>query len=101
MYTFTADGEEKLLSLHVTDKKELYHLYWDYKDFRLVEKQPFPMLMDIRLVANNKQAGKAVLSVNRIEPDVPVKLDFSIPSKYKQITLAQVIKSLSDNKKEQ
>ena len=100
LYTFMADGEEKLLSLHVTDKNEQYNLYWDYKDFRLVEKQVFPMLMDVRVVANNKQTGKLVLSFGRIEPNVPVKLDFSIPAKYKRITFAQIIKGLSDSKKE-
>ena len=100
LYTFVADGEEKLLSLHVTDKDERYNLYWDYKDFRLVEKQPFPMLMDIRIVAENKQVGKMALTFGRIEPDVPVNLEFSIPSKYKQITFAQVIKGLSSSKKE-
>lgn len=100
LYTFIADGEEKLLSLHVTDKNEQYNLYWDYKDFRFVEKQPFPMLMDVRIVADNKQAGKVVLAFGRIDPDVPVKLDFSIPAKYKRITFAEVLKGLSNSKKE-
>ncbi len=29
---------------------------------------------------------------------LPVKMDFSIPAKYKRITLAQILKSLSSNK---
>lgn len=94
-YTFAADGEEKLLSLHVTDKDNQYNLYWDYSDFRIVEKQIFPMLMQVRVVSNNRQTGKADLSVNRIERDVPVNLEFSIPSKYKRITFAQIVKGLS------
>ncbi|MDD4514233.1 DUF4292 domain-containing protein [Massilibacteroides sp.] len=98
LYTFLADGEEKLLSLHVTDKDERYNLYWDYQDFRLVEKQPFPMLMDVRIVANNKQTGKATFSFSRVEPDVPVNLSFSIPSKYKRVTFAQIVKSLRNSK---
>lgn len=97
IYTFMADGEEKLLSVHVTDKKGAYNLYWDYKDFRIVNKQPFPMLMDVRIVAENKQLGKASLAFGRVEPDVPVRLDFSIPSKYKRITFAQIVKGLSSN----
>lgn len=99
-YTFTADGEEKLLSLHVTDKEKKNNLYWDYKDFRLVEKQPFPMLMEIRVVANNDQAGKVTFSFGRVEPDVPVKLGFQIPSKYKQITFSHIVKGLSNSIKE-
>ncbi len=100
LYTFVADGEEKLLSFHVTDKDEVYNLYWDYKDFRLIGKQPFPMLMDIRLVAGNEQQGKVVLSFGRIEPDVPVNLDFTIPSKYNRITFEQAIKGLTNSKEE-
>lgn len=99
LYTFVADGEEKLLSLHVTDKQEQYNLYWDYKDFRLVGQQPFPMLMDVRVVAKSQQVGKILFSFGRIEPDVPVKLNFAIPEKYKRITFAQAIKGLSDSKK--
>lgn len=100
IYTFIADGEEKLLSLHVTDKSEQYNLYWDYKDFRIVEKQVFPMLMNVRVVADNKQTGKVVLAFGRVEPDAPVKLDFPIPAKYKRITFAQVLKGLSNSKKD-
>lgn len=100
IYSFAADGEEKLLALHVTDKDERYNLYWDYANFMIIEKQIFPTQMDIRIVANNKQTGKASLSFVRIEPDVPVKLEFQIPSKYKQITFEQVIRSLSKSKKE-
>lgn len=100
VYAFAADGEEKLLALHVTDKEERYNLYWDYKDFRIVEKQIFPMLMDVRIVADNEQTGKASLSFSRIEADVPVKLEFPIPSKYKQLSFEQVIKSLSKSNKE-
>lgn len=94
IYSFAADGEEKLLSLHVTDKDEQYNLYWEYKDFRIVDAQIFPMLMDVRIVANNKQSGKATFSFTRVEPDVPVRLDFPALSRYKQISFEQAIKGL-------
>lgn len=100
MYTFTADGEEKLLAFHVSDKKERYNLYWDYKDFRIVQDRVFPMLMDVKIVTDNKQPGKAVLAFGRVDVNVPLKLEFSIPSRYQRVTFAQVVKSLSKSRKE-
>lgn len=99
-YTFVADGEEKLLSLHVTDKEEQHYLFWDYKDFRITGEQPFPMLMNIRIVSGNKQSGKGVLSFVRLEQDGPVRLDFTIPSKYQKISFDQIVKGLSGSNKE-
>lgn len=37
LYTFFADGEEKLLSTYITDPSEQYALQWDYSDFRVTE----------------------------------------------------------------
>ena len=42
LYTFFADGEEKLLSTYITDPSEQYALQWDYSDFRVTDGQPFP-----------------------------------------------------------
>ena len=49
-YTFKADGEEKLLSTYVADPSDRYALQWLYEDFRLVDRQPFPMLMDVQVL---------------------------------------------------
>ncbi len=36
---------------------------------------------------------------SRIERDVPLNLNFSIPAKYKRITFAQILKSITNNRK--
>ncbi len=64
LYTFFADGEEKLLSTYITDPSEQYALQWDYSDFRVAEGQPFPMLMDVQVLANGSSQGEASLSVS-------------------------------------
>ena len=97
-YTFKADGEEKLLSTYVADPSDRYALQWDYADFRLVDGQPFPMRMDVQVMKDGTSQGGVTLHFSRMQTDVPVKMDFSIPAKYKRITLSQIIKSLSSNK---
>lgn len=99
LYTFFADGEEKLLSTYITDPTEKYALKWDYTDFRLAEGQPFPMLMDVQVLADGGSQGGIAFRFSRIQTNVPLKLDFSIPSKYKRITFAQIIKSISNSQK--
>ena len=56
-YTFKADGEEKLLSTYVADPSDRYALQWLYEDFRLVDRQPFPMLMDVQVLKNGNPEG--------------------------------------------
>lgn len=99
LYTFLADGEEKLLSTYITDPSEQYALQWDYTDFRLAEGQPFPMLMDVQVLADGSAKGGIAFRFSRIQTNVPVSLDFSIPAKYKRITFAQIIKSISNSQK--
>lgn len=95
LYTFMADGEEKLLSTHISEPSDQYSLQWNYSDFRLAEGQPFPMLMDAKVFADGASKGGMTLHFSRIQTNVPLNMDFSIPAKYSRITLAQILKSLS------
>lgn len=99
LYTFMADGEEKLLSTYVTDKSEHYALQWLYADFRLADGQPFPMLMDIQFVNQGTSAGELKIYFSKIQTNIPVKIDTAIPDKYKRVTFEQITKGLTDNKK--
>jgi len=96
LYTFMADGEEKLLSLQIADESKESGLQWNYKDFKIVGTQPFPMLMDAQMVLDNTVVGKTVLSFSRVDLDVPVNMNFSIPANYERITFAQILRSLSN-----
>lgn len=78
-------------------RAEQYALQWDYSDFRVAEGQPFPMLMDVQVLANGSSQGGIAFRFSRIQTNVPVNLDFSIPAKYKRITFAQIIKSISNS----
>lgn len=68
-YTFKADGEEKLLSTYVADPSDRYALQWLYEDFRLVDRQPFPMLMDVQVLKNGNPEGGVKIHYSRIQLD--------------------------------
>lgn len=98
LYTFRSDGEGKLLSAFASDASEQYALRWNYADFRLTEGQAFPNQMDVEVFAKGASAGSIQLHYARIQTNAALNMDFSIPAKYKRITFAQIIKSISNNK---
>ena len=98
LYTFMADGEEKILSTGISDPSDRYALQWNYTDFRMADGQPFPMKMDVQVLKEGASQGGITMHFSRVQTDVPVKMDFSIPAKYSRITLAQIFKSLSNTK---
>jgi len=95
-YTFTADKEEKLVATLIADSSGDHSLQWDYNDFQITNSQPFPMYMKALIVSDGQQKGSLALHFSKVEPDVPVRMDFTIPSKYTRITYAQIIKALSN-----
>jgi hypothetical protein len=93
LYTFTADGEEKLLSACLTNASENYALQWLYDDFRLTEKKsPFPMRMNVTLFADGDSQGSIKMNFSRLQTDTPVQTDTPIPEKYRRMTWADVSK---------
>lgn len=98
LYTFMADGEEKLLSTYITDSDKKYALKWEYKDFRIAEGQPFPMLMDVNIFSDTGSPGGITMAFSRIQTNSALNFDFSIPNKYNRITFGEILKSLSNSK---
>lgn len=46
------------------------------RGFRLVDRQPFPMLMDVQVLKNGNPEGGVKIHYSRIQLDEPLKLDF-------------------------
>lgn len=99
IYLFSTDEERKLVSTCITDDKERYFVIWKYSDFRLAGPQLFPMSMDIRFSEGKKLQGGLKISYSKMELNKPFPISFSIPSKYKRVTFAEIIKSISSKKK--
>ncbi|MDH6534776.1 hypothetical protein M2101_001452 [Parabacteroides sp. PM5-20] len=99
LYTFKVDGEEKLLSTHITNASETYAVQWDYSNFRINEGQPFPMLMHVGLWGDGISKGDIKMHFNRIQTNIPVQVGISIPgSSYKRITFAEILKAFSSSR---
>lgn len=98
VYTFIANANGNIITTNINDSDDKYNMAWDYKDFRTNNGKVFPMKMDIGLSENGASKGKISMDFSRMQLDTPLKLEMSIPSKYKQITLQQILKSLSNIK---
>lgn len=95
-YTFKANQEDKLVSTVIANASGKQSLQWDYKDFQKINSQSFPMDMKALVVSNGIEKGSLKLQFSKIETDVPVRMDFTIPAKYTRITYAQIVKALSN-----
>lgn len=91
-YIFMADGEEKLLSTYITNQSESFALQWVYSDFRITDEQPFPMRMDMNLFNQGVSKGGLKLGFSRVQTNIPVQIEVTIPEKYKRVTFAEIMK---------
>lgn len=94
LYTFYADGEKKLLTVRIIEPNEQYILNWRYDDFKPAGGQPFPLQMNMQLTDNGAPVFGLGISFSRIQPNIPLNLEFSIPEKYKRVTFAEILKEL-------
>ena len=99
IYRFAVDRENKLTETFITEKSEKYSVQWNYRDFRVVDKQIFPMQMNVSVITDGKTQGGMEFNFNRVELNKPVTFDHAIPAKYTRMTFAQIVKSLTRSKK--
>ena len=88
-YTFTADGDEQLLSTKIEHENQM--LTWHYSHFQTIDNQIFPIKMTARLSSPDQTKGTATLTFSTPDINHPFSLDFNIPSGYNRVTLAQMI----------
>ena len=91
-YTFTADGDERLLSTKIEHEDQI--LTWNYNQFQTIDNQIFPMKMTAQLSDAGQTQGTATLTFSAPDMNRPVTLDFNIPSGYNRVSLAQLLNSI-------
>jgi hypothetical protein len=94
LYTFTVDGDEKLLATLIDDRYENHSLTWKYSDFQTTGKQRFPYKMEAGLTSGRKTRGVVTLTFSAPEIDRPLNTDFTVPPGYRRVTFPQIIKLL-------
>lgn len=95
LYLFMAGSDGKLLSAQISAPENKYILSWKYSDFSLNAGKLFPMQMEVDLTANGIAKGSVEMHINKMQVNIPLTMEFVIPAKYQRISLAQIIKSLS------
>lgn len=95
-YIFKASNEEKLLSTQITEPAGVYELAWNYSDFQqVVSPYVFPCDMRIALLKDAVSQGDITIAFSRIQLNRALNMTFSIPTKYKRITFAQILKAIT------
>lgn len=97
-YVFKADAQGKLLSSIMSMTKNLSTLQWIYSDFHTQGNQLFPSIMNVSYTHNGTTAVKAQLNYAKISPNTILNLSFSIPEKYKRVSLMDILRQYSGMK---
>lgn len=66
------------------------------RGFSLGGSAAVPDVDGCAVLKNGNPEGGVKIHYSRIQLDEPLKLDFSVPSKYKRITFAQVLKTITN-----
>jgi hypothetical protein len=90
-YLFVADAEEKLCAANMTLPALQRTLCWDYTDFRRFDAALFPMNIHIHPDKESPQQISLSIHFTRIDKDVPVEMNFPIPSDYIRMNTTEMI----------
>lgn len=99
-YLFRVDNEERLTSTQISEPKGIYKLIWEYSDFQpIIQSHYFPQTMEVSFTKEGLSQGDMNVSFSRIQLDRKLNMNFSIPAKYKRITFAQILKTITEKEK--
>lgn len=95
-YVFHTDVNQKLIQTQLSDNSGRFQLLWDYTNFENVEAQLFPTTMQLNALNNNASVGEITLKYSRMALNKPIQLKSNIPSRYRKITFAEILKMISN-----
>ena len=96
-YIFITDRNAKLLSSSILFNEGEYALEWNYRKFRQFDTLFYPSEMDANLSNDKKDLGGLSINLSRIQTDIPVDIHTTLSSRYKRVTLSQILKSLQES----
>lgn len=96
-YIFITDRNAKLLSSSILFNEGEYALEWNYIKFRQFDTLFYPSEMDANLSNDKKDLGGLSINLSRIQTDIPVDIHTTLSSRYKRVTLSQILKSLQES----
>jgi len=94
-YDFVSDYSHHIQTAQISGEKKSSSLVCEYASWNSVAgENTFPML--IALTVNTQDTYKFDLSFKSVDINPDFSLDYSIPDKYRQISLQQVIKLINN-----
>jgi hypothetical protein len=91
-YDFVSDYSSRILKTEMYKNKEEVDMNWTYQDFGITSnKRLFPMKMKMELAIPNDLITMG-LSFSSVDIDTEFELEASVPNKYRQLNVEQIIK---------
>ena len=95
-YTFIVGSNERLRSANIYHPARNMTLNWSYSDFQpSVRLHQFPLGIEVGYTSGSSDRHSAVLTLSAPEVDIPLKMDFPIPSGYSKTTVVQLLNSFN------
>jgi hypothetical protein len=91
-YLFTVGRDEKLYASEITDAGSQHMLRWNYDAFQPVGRQVFPMKIHAGWRTGEKAGGRFAVNYSRMDTDVPVEVNTTIPAGYERVDFSQIRK---------
>ena len=94
MYNFSVDGNNHIASTLISGEKSSYSLQCNYEQFIVDQGQSYPTELTFKIGLKEKRM-EAKISYSKLDINKEVEIDYSVPSKYKKVSLDEVFSLLS------
>lgn len=94
LYNFAIDGNNHIISTLIYGEKKSYTLQCSYGKFIVDQQQSYPTELGFKIGIKDKRMDVR-LSYSKLDIDKDVEIDYSVPNKYKKVTLDEVFSLLS------
>lgn len=93
-YSFTANGDDRIILTHLLDSKDQLSLHWVYDEFAQMTESVFPHRM-IASITTEKRKLNSELKFSGIEINEPLSITIDIPNGYNKVAIADILKIIA------
>ncbi len=93
-YSFTVNGDDRIIFTHLAHPSNEYSLQWSYGDFILLEGGVFPHKMNTSIALSERRINTDFL-FSDIVINEPMKLSMQVPDSYSRASIEQIMKIIA------
>lgn len=97
-YSFILNGDDRITFTHLMRPDKQQYLQWEYRDFVLLNNAIFPHKMNMAFSSDSREINTE-LSFSNVVINEPVSLSFNVPSNYSKVSIEDILRILSPQKK--